>query len=106
MYYLRKEPHEMIINEIKCADGRVIPERKVIVGDRAVFKHKKLLRFYRGDFTGMYGKYYGMDLYTCKTLKKILELQKATYEYCGEMFDIYDENGKVTNVTVEEDAEC
>ena len=103
MYYLRKEPHEIIINEIKRTDGTVIPERIVTVGDRAVFKHNNLLRFYRGDFTGIFGKYHGMKLYTCKTLKKILEVQKATYEYCGEMFDIYDENGKVTNVTVEED---
>lgn len=105
MYYLRKEPYEMIINEIKCADGRVIPKRKVIVEDRAVFKHKRLLRFYRGNFTGIDGKYHGMNLYTCKTLKKILEVQKATYEYCGEMFDIYDENGKVINATVEEKEE-
>ena len=28
-------------------------------------------------------------------LKKIKELQKNTFDYCGEMFDIYDENGKV-----------
>ena len=102
MYYLRKEPYEMTINKIKCTDGTVIPERKVTVEDRAVFKHKRLPRFYRGDFTGIDGKYNGMNLYDCKTLKKILEVQKATYEYCGEMFDIYDENGKVMNVTVEE----
>ena len=43
----------------------------------------------------MDGKYKGMNLYTCKTLKKIKELQKSTFDYCEEMFDIYDENGKV-----------
>ena len=43
-----------------------------------------------------------MKVYTCKTLKRIKELQKSTFEYCGEMFDIYDENGKV-EVDVSED---
>nr|DAN90380.1 MAG TPA: hypothetical protein [Bacteriophage sp.] len=36
-----------------------------------------------------------MKVYTCKTLKKIKQLQESTFDYCGEMFDIYDENGKV-----------
>lgn len=95
MYYLRKEQHEEIIPEIKKTDGTIIPERKYINGDRAIFKHPRFSRFYRGDFTGINGKYQGMKLYTCKTLKKIKELQESTYEYCGEMFDIYDESGKV-----------
>ena len=36
-----------------------------------------------------------MHLYTCKTLKRIKELQNTTFDCCGEMFDIYNENGKV-----------
>jgi len=31
---------------------------------------------YRGDFTGFGGKYQGMRVYQCKTLKKILELRQ------------------------------
>ena len=102
MYYLRKEPYEMTIPEIKKTDGTVIPETKYMNGDRAIFKHPRFSRFYRGDFTGINGKYQGMKLYTCKTLKRIKELKKSTFDYCGEMFDIYDENGKV-DVDVQED---
>ena len=85
----------MTISGFKKIDGTIIPERKIMTEDRAVFKHPRLSRFYRGNFTGMDGKYKGMNLYTCKTLKKIKELQKSTFDYCEEMFDIYDENGKV-----------
>lgn len=95
MYYLRKEPYEGIIPEIKKTDGTVIPERKITFEDRAIYKHPQFSRFYRGAFVGINGKYDGMKVYKCKTLKKIKELQKSTFDYCGEMFDIYDENGKV-----------
>lgn len=79
MYHLRKETYEM--GEKVC--------------DRAVFKHNRLSRFYRGTFTGLSGKYQGMRVYTCKTLKNILKLREATFNYCGEYFDVYDENGKI-----------
>ncbi|MDO5540618.1 MAG: hypothetical protein Q4F83_11210 [Eubacteriales bacterium] len=95
MYYLRKEPYEQTIPEIRKTDGTVIPERKYMTEDRAIFKHPKFARFYRGTYSGLNGKYQGMKLYTCKTLKKIKELQERTEEYCGELFDIYDENGRV-----------
>lgn len=95
MYYLRKEPYEQTVQEIRKTDGTVIPERKYITEDRAIFKHPRFSRFYRGTYSGLNGKYQGMKLYTCKTLKKIKELQERTEEYCGEAFDIYDENGKV-----------
>ena len=95
MYYLRKEPYEQTIPAIKKTDGTIIPERKYMVEDRAVYKHPRYSRFYRGEFTGVNGKYQGMKVYTCKTLKKIKQLQESTFYYCGEMFDIYDENGKV-----------
>ena len=95
MYYLRKEPYEHTIPAIKKTDGTIIPERKYMVEDRAVYKHPRYPRFYRGEFTGVNGKCQGMKVYTCKTLKKIKQLQESTFDYCGEMFDIYDENGKV-----------
>lgn len=95
MYYLRKEPYEVTIPEIKKTDGTVIPERKEKIEDRAIFKAKNLSRFYRGDFSGLDGKYQGMKVYTCKTLKNILALRESMHKYCGEWFDVYDENGKV-----------
>jgi hypothetical protein len=95
LYYLRKEPYEQTMPEIKKTDGTVISERKYMTEDRAIFKHPRFSRFYRGNFTGINGRYHGMKLYTCKTLKRIKELQQSTFDYCGEMFDIYDENGKV-----------
>ena len=84
-YYLRKEPTEVVIPEIRKTDGTVIPERKRMTDDRAVYKAREFSRFYRGPFMGLSGKYQGMKVYTCKTLKTIL----------GEWFDVYNENGKV-----------
>lgn len=75
MYYLKKDSSENY--------------------DRTIYKHRDFSRFYRGEFKGIDGKYQGMKVYTCKTLKKILEIQATTFNYCGETFDIYDENGKV-----------
>ncbi len=99
MYYLRKEPYEQTIPEIRKTDGTVIPERKYKTDDRVIFKHIRFARFYRRGFNDAN---HDMKLYTCKTLKRIKKLQKSTFEYCGEMFDIYDENGKV-DVDVNED---
>lgn len=95
MYYLRKEPYKQILLEIRKTNGEVIPEREVMIKDRAIFKHPNLLHFYRGEFTEVNNKYQGMKLYTCKTLKHILKIRKSTFEYSSEWFDIYDENGKV-----------
>lgn len=95
MYYLRNEPHEEVIPEIRKKDGTVIPERKVMSDDRAIYKAPRISRFYRGPFFGLHGKYQGMKVYTCKTLKTILSLRKDLHAYCGEWFDVYDENGKV-----------
>ena len=74
MYYLRKKE-----------DGN----------DRAIYKHHDFSRYYRGSFNGINQKYQGMKVYTCKTLRRIKELQQETFEYCGETFDIYDESGIV-----------
>lgn len=95
MYYLRKEPYEQIIPEIKKTDGTVIESRKYMTEDRAIYKNESLSRFYRGEYKGSSGKYQGMEVYKCENLKDILELQKSTMEYCGELFDVYDEDGKV-----------
>ncbi len=62
---------------------------------RSIYKHPRMGRFYRGGFTGLNGRYDGMKVYTCKTLKRILSLREAVHNYSGEWFDVYDENGKV-----------
>ena len=95
MYYLRLEPCEKTIPEIRKLTGEVIPPRKYMTSDRAVYKHNRFSRFYRGDFHGIDGKYQGMKVYTCKTLNRILQLRQDTFDYSGEWFDVYDENGKV-----------
>lgn len=95
MYYLRKEPHEVVIPAIYKTDGTVIPERKYMSDDRAIYKHSRFSRWYRGGFTGINDKYQDMQVYRCKTLKRILELRESTYNASGEYFDVYDENGKV-----------
>ena len=79
MYYLRKE-----------SDANA-------GGDRAIYKHHDFSRFYRGAFRGVNARYQGMKLYQCKTMKRILELRESLFKYCGEWFDVYDENGKVDN---------
>lgn len=95
MYYLRKEPYEMVIPEIRKTDGSVIPKQQKMTDDLAIYKHPNFSRFYRGYFNGIGGRYQGMKVYTCKTLKRILELRASMHAYCGEWFDVYDENGKV-----------
>ena len=95
MYYLRKEPFEMEIDEIKKTDGMIIPKRTFLVADRAIYKSTSVSRFYRHTFLGIGVNPKGMKLYTCKRLKTILRLRESTFHYCGEWFDVYDENGKV-----------
>lgn len=97
MYYLRKEPYEDTIPPINKTDGTVIFERKYMTEDRAIYKAQEFSRFYRGAFNGLSEKYQGMRVYTCKTLKTIMKLRQTTFDYCGELFDIYDENGIVVN---------
>ncbi len=95
MYYLRKEPYEEMSSEIKKTDGTVIPAYTYMTDDRAIYKAHNLSRFYRQTFRGVGVNPTGMKLYTCKTLKRILELRQGIYDYCGEWFDVYDENGKI-----------
>ena len=96
MYYLRKEPYEVTIDAILKTDGTVIPERKYTTDDRAIYKSNRFSRFYRQVFKGVDQKPKGVKLYTCKTLKTILKLRQSMYDYCGEWFDVYDENGMVS----------
>ncbi|MBQ3045122.1 MAG: hypothetical protein IJD49_04135 [Clostridia bacterium] len=63
--------------------------------DRAVYKHPRHNRYYRNQFEGIENKHQGMKVYTCKTLKRILELRIDLYNYCGEWFDVYNEHGIV-----------
>lgn len=95
MYYLKREPYKVPEHKINKTDGTVHIIESYMTDASAIYKHHDFSRFYRGDFNGIDGKYQGMKLYTCKTLKKILEIQAITLNYCGELFDIYDENGKV-----------
>ena len=53
MYYLRKEPYEATISEIKKTDGTVIPERNYMTEDRAVYKHYRFSRFIVKHFVGL-----------------------------------------------------
>ena len=95
MYYLRKEPYQSTIPEFHKTDGEIIPERTYMAEDRAIYKHNKNARYYCKTFTGIDGKHPNMRLYTCKTLKTILELRIITYEATGEWFDVYHEYGKM-----------
>lgn len=93
MYYLRKEPYESIIPPIHKTDGTIIPECKYIHEDRALYKANDCNRFYRRSYTG--DRQSGFRLYKVKRLSTIMQQRQALYDYCGEWFDIYDENGKV-----------
>lgn len=93
MYYLRKEPYESTIQQIVKTNGEVIPERKYMTEDRALYKANDLGRFYRRVYTG--DKQRGFRLYKVKKIASILKQRQRLFEYCGELFDIYNENGKV-----------
>lgn len=96
MYYLRLEPQKKMASEIRFTNGKPsIPAHEYMTEDRTIYKHHDFSRFYRSAFNGLDYRYDSMKVYTCKTLKTILALRKSTFEYCGEMFDVYDENGKV-----------
>lgn len=95
MFYLRKESFTHHIKPIPKTDGTVIPARDEIVPDRAIFKHRRFSRYYRDRFYGMDTRYPGLKLYTCKKLNTILSLREMMFNYCGEWFDVYDENGIV-----------
>jgi hypothetical protein len=93
-YYLRKESFEGIIKEIIRPNGEIIPERKYVSEDRALYYPYDLTRRrYRDSYPIPHNK--GFRMYTCKTLKHIMEERQNLFDYCGEWFDVYDDNGKV-----------
>jgi hypothetical protein len=93
VYYLRKEEHEEVIPQIEKTDGTVMPERQYVCSDRALYKSTTMSRFYRKTYPRPNGD--GLKLYQAKRLSTILSQRQRLYEYCGEWFDVYDENGKV-----------
>lgn len=95
MYYLRKEPYNKIIPKIVKTNGVVIPEYTIMTDDMAIYKDRGSSHFYRGYFNGISGKYHGIKVYTCNSLKYILKIREMIYGYCGEWFDVYDENAKI-----------
>lgn len=99
MYIVRKEPYEQTIPEINKTDGTVIPERKYMTDDRAIFKRKDCDRCYRHAFYPELSKqpYDSVELFVTDDLEEARNIQFRTFEYCGEWFDVYDENGVVTN---------
>lgn len=94
MYYLRKEPFEQTISEIRKTNGEVIPERKVMTDDAALYRGTDVSGW-RGRDTYPAPRNKGVKLYTCKTLKQILKERTVLFNYCGEWYDVYDENGIV-----------
>lgn len=94
-YYLRKEPHDRIIPGMKKTDGTIIPERHYMTDDLALYKDNRLSRFYRDYYQKPHNP--GVHLYTAKTLKTIITQRKALFDYCGEWFDVYNENGIVAH---------
>lgn len=93
MYYLRKKSYEEVIPEIKKTDGTIIPARKYMTGDRAIYKDNRLSRFYRDQYPVPRNK--GIHLYKTKKLSTVMKHRQWLYDYCGEWFDVYDENGIV-----------
>lgn len=93
MYYLRKKSHEATLPEVIKTNGTVIPERKYMKEERAIYKHKRFSRFYRKPYPDCGEK--DLELYKVKKLRVIMELRKEMYDYCGEWFDVYDEDVKI-----------
>lgn len=65
-------------------------------GDRALYKHSWLSRFYRSSYPTPSEK--SFRLYKVKRLSTILRQRQALYEYCGEWFDIYDQDNNMVRV--------
>lgn len=96
MYYLRKEPYREVF-DIPKTDGSMI-HHDSMTEDRALYKATDMSRFYRQDYPASPK---GMKLYQVKRLSTILQQRQNLFDYCGEWFDVYDENGKVDISTSE-----
>ena len=95
MYYLYSPAHDVMVPTFRKMDGTVIPGRKIPVDARTIYKTGGPFMFKRGPFLGLKAKHNGMKPYTSKTLKKILEIRQIVFEATGELFEVYDENGRV-----------
>lgn len=93
MYFLRKEPYPYTIPEIKKTDGTVIPARELTTDDRALYQHNDLPRFYRDSYPEPSNT--GTHVFTTDKMDVILAHRNSLFDYCGEWFDVYDENGIV-----------
>lgn len=94
MYYLRKEPYEAIQQEVTLPDGTKIPKQTVMTRDVAIYKGNKPNNcFFRQPF-GVH--VYKMHLYECPQLARVLNVRDGIYKFTGQKFDVYDENGKVS----------
>lgn len=91
MYFLRKEPYIITIPKVKKYDGTEIPEKEFKCQDRAIYKHKKFNRYYIQSFYDLNVNYDDVELYLTDSIIDILGLRKVTFDYCGELFDIYNE---------------
>lgn len=68
--------------------------------DIALYKHSFYNRFYRSSFP--VPDYKSFRLYKAKRLSTILKHRKALYDYCGEWFDVYDQNNtKIASEIIE-----
>lgn len=65
-------------------------------GDRALYKHFRLSRFYRSSYPIPSEK--SFRLYKVKRLSTILRQRQALHEYCGEWFDVYDQDNNVVRI--------
>ena len=99
MYFLRKEQHTITIPKVKKYDGTEIPDREFKCQDRAVYKHKKFNRYYIQSFYGLnINQNDDVELYLTDSIIDILGLRKITFDYCGELFDIYNEELNKINI--------
>ena len=89
MYYLRKQS----IEKLAVTDGRYTVKDAEYELDRALYKHKKYNRFYRSTYPDYSND---LKLWTAKSLKTALQQRVRLWYYCNEWFDIYDDNGKIS----------
>ena len=95
MFFLYSPAHEVTVPAFRKLSGEVIPSRKIPVPARTIYRTSGAFMFERGPYEGVKAKHNGMHVYTCKTMKKILEIRQIVFEATGEQFEVHDENGKV-----------
>lgn len=65
-------------------------------GDRALYRHNWLNRYYRSDYPTPHEKCF--KLYKAKRLSTILRHREALHEYCAEWFDVYDQDRNIVDI--------